>query len=103
MERGRAAPEASASASRCHTYLTTTPATFDPLTDFRSDMPVIDLRTGGDVLPHPTCDVCVVGTGPAGATLAQELSGTGLRVTVLESGGVERDLDTDRLNEIENA
>ena len=65
-------------------------------------MPAIDLRADGDAFPHTACDVCIVGTGPAGATLARELSGTGLRVTVLESGGVERDRDTDRLNEIEN-
>lgn len=66
-------------------------------------MPAIDLRADGDAVPHAACDVCIVGTGPAGATLARELSGTGLRVTVLESGGVERDLDTDCLSEIENA
>lgn len=31
-------------------------------------------------------DVCIVGTGPAGATLARELAGGTLRVCVLESG-----------------
>jgi len=31
-------------------------------------------------------DVCIVGTGPAGATLARELAGATLRVCVLESG-----------------
>lgn len=33
-------------------------------------------------------DVCVVGAGPAGITLALELAGSGLDVLVLESGGV---------------
>lgn len=48
------------------------------------------------------CDICIVGTGPAGSTLARELSNSGLRVTVLESGGLERDASSDALNEVEN-
>jgi choline dehydrogenase-like flavoprotein len=31
-------------------------------------------------------DVCIVGTGPAGTTVANELAGSGLRVAMLESG-----------------
>ena len=31
-------------------------------------------------------DLCIVGTGPAGGTLAAELQGSGLRICVLESG-----------------
>lgn len=34
-------------------------------------------------------DVCIVGSGPAGATVAAELAGSGLRIALLESG-VER-------------
>jgi choline dehydrogenase-like flavoprotein len=34
-----------------------------------------------------TADVCIVGAGPAGITLAQELSRRGLQVLLLESGG----------------
>src|SRR5678816_1265194 len=34
----------------------------------------------------PEYDLCIVGTGPAGATLASELVDSGLRVCVLESG-----------------
>ncbi|MGE4480799.1 GMC oxidoreductase [Acidocella sp.] len=48
-------------------------------------------------------DVCVVGTGPAGAALARELSGSGLRVLLVESGGMERRPEADALNEVENA
>lgn len=36
-------------------------------------------------------DVCIVGAGPAGITLARELGGHGVRVCLLEAGG--RDLD----------
>src|SRR4051812_23487662 len=31
-------------------------------------------------------DVCIVGTGPAGTTVANELAGSGLRIALLESG-----------------
>ena len=48
------------------------------------------------------CDVCIVGSGPAGATLAAELSGSSLRVTLLESGGRTRLAEADALDEIEN-
>ncbi len=36
-------------------------------------------------------DVCVVGAGAAGITLARELRGSGLRIVMLESGGLEPD------------
>ena len=67
-------------------------------------MPIVDLftRNEGDSPALQDCDVCVVGTGPAGATLARELSATSLRVTMLESGREERSPDADRLNEVVN-
>jgi choline dehydrogenase-like flavoprotein len=68
-------------------------------------MPVIDSSAfaGSDVLPDDfRCDVCIIGTGPAGITIARELSGTPLRVTLLESGGTERQEAADALNEIES-
>lgn len=66
-------------------------------------MPVIDLRDAvGDHPALTECDVCIVGTGPAGATMAEELSSTRLRVTILESGGVKRTQDADLLDDIEN-
>ena len=38
---------------------------------------------------HLDADICIVGTGPAGITLALELLGTGARICMLESGGRE--------------
>lgn len=35
-------------------------------------------------------DVCIVGSGPAGLSLARELAGQKFRVCILESGGVEK-------------
>ncbi|HEY9621426.1 MAG TPA: GMC family oxidoreductase [Crinalium sp.] len=49
---------------------------------------LIDART----LPADNvieADVCIVGAGPAGITLAKELSGQHVRVCLLESGGLE--------------
>jgi choline dehydrogenase-like flavoprotein len=69
------------------------------------EMSVIDSSAfaGGDVLPDSLkCDICIIGTGPAGATIARELSNTNLRITILESGGTERQPEADALNEIEN-
>ena len=68
-------------------------------------MPILDSSAfaGSDALPESLrCDICIVGTGPAGATIARELSNTSLRVTVLESGGSERQEESDALNEIES-
>jgi len=43
-------------------------------------------------------DVCIVGAGAAGITLARELAATKLRVVVLESGGLEYDDKTQELD-----
>ena len=44
-------------------------------------------------------DLCIIGAGAAGITLARELSGSPLRVTVLESGGFEYEVGTQALYE----
>ena len=49
-----------------------------------------------------SCDICVVGSGPAGATLASELSGAGVSVTLLESGSFDPSPETEALNDIDN-
>jgi choline dehydrogenase-like flavoprotein len=45
------------------------------------------------------CDICIVGAGAAGITLARELAGTDARVCLLESGGFAPDEATQRLYE----
>src|SRR5687767_8495217 len=45
----------------------------------------LDQAEGAETGPY---DVCVVGSGPAGATVVAELAGSGLRVALLESGGL---------------
>ncbi len=48
-------------------------------------------------------EVCIVGAGPAGITLARELAGADFRVCLLESGGLEFDKDTQSLAQGESA
>lgn len=64
-------------------------------------MPRIDLselESGTEL----TCDICIVGSGPAGSTIASELSGAALDVVLLESGAEVRQPDADALNAIES-
>lgn len=48
-------------------------------------------------------DVCIIGAGAAGITLAHELIGSGARVCLLESGGFEIDPEHQALNRGDNA
>jgi choline dehydrogenase-like flavoprotein len=43
--------------------------------------------------------VCIIGAGPAGITIARELNGQDRKVILLESGGFERDPEIHALNE----
>ena len=45
------------------------------------------------------CDLCIIGAGPAGISLAREFIGQGLRVALLESGGIEPDARVQALAE----
>lgn len=59
---------------------------------------LIDART----LPAESdieTDLCIVGSGVAGLTLAQALAGTGLRIVVLEGGGLDYDPESQALYE----
>jgi choline dehydrogenase-like flavoprotein len=47
-------------------------------------------------------EVCIVGAGAAGITLAREFADSPFRVALLESGGLEFDLDTQKLYEGQN-
>src|ERR1700722_13070122 len=44
-------------------------------------------------------DVCIVGSGPAGITLAREISRSGFRACLLESGGPRPAKETQNVNE----
>ena len=48
------------------------------------------------------CDVCIIGSGHTGATIARELAQSPVQVILLESGGSKRQPPVDELNEIEN-
>lgn len=50
---------------------------------------IIDLNECNQTDPQATCDVCVIGAGAAGLYLAGRLSRNGLRVVLLEAGGVK--------------
>lgn len=62
---------------------------------------IIDART---VLENEIIetDICIVGAGPAGITLAHEFIGQPFRVCLLESGGLELDEQTQSLSQGEN-
>lgn len=47
-------------------------------------------------------DLCIIGGGAAGITIAQEFAGSSYEVCVLESGGFEHDVETQRLYDGEN-
>jgi choline dehydrogenase-like flavoprotein len=64
-------------------------------------MSIIDVRK----LPHLThldADVCIVGAGAAGITLARELAATSLEVCLVESGGFGADPQTQSLYDLQS-
>jgi choline dehydrogenase-like flavoprotein len=51
---------------------------------------------------HLDVDLCIVGAGPAGLSLAREFADSTVKVAVLESGGSDREPDVDRLGAGDN-
>lgn len=47
-------------------------------------------------------DVCIIGSGPAGLSMATEFANSDLNVVILESGGLTREKEIDQLYEIES-
>ena len=72
--------------------------TQDPPTPFKS---FLDARRqdAGSILDT---DLCIIGSGAAGITIAREFVGTGVRVCLLEAGGFSPDLDVANLSVIDN-
>ena len=67
-----------------------------------SELPTHDARgiPDGSILRY---DLCIVGSGVAGATTALGLAGTGLRVAVIEGGGTAIDAATTELLDLESS
>jgi choline dehydrogenase-like flavoprotein len=47
-------------------------------------------------------DICIVGSGPAGVTIAQEMLNSGIDVCIVESGGLNNESETQALYDIDN-
>lgn len=62
---------------------------------------IVDLDSS-DLTELPEYDVCIVGSGPAGATVAAELAGRGLKLCVLESGLRKTTKRGDELRHVES-
>ena len=50
----------------------------------------------------PSWDVCIAGAGPAGIAMARELAAAGLRVGLLEGGGLTYSEQSQRLYQVES-
>ena len=48
-----------------------------------------------------TADVCIIGAGAAGITIAREFLGTNFTVLLLETGGLDNEAEIQKLNESE--
>ncbi len=63
---------------------------------------IVDLQTT-DSLPELACDLCIVGSGAAGLAIASEMSGTPLKVIVVESGGLQLEPPTQALYDVDTS
>ena len=62
---------------------------------------IIDFRTVTQDTVIAT-DICIVGAGAAGISIARELLGSSLKVCLIEGGGLEYDPEVELLNDAEN-
>lgn len=61
----------------------------------------IDAKEAGSELKK--YDLCIIGSGPAGLTIANELKGSGISLCVLESGGAVKTPSADALRALESS
>ena len=61
-------------------------------------MDLNDLEYSGSI----NADLCIVGSGPAGATIAKEFSGSTVQVLLIEGGGMDETAADQALYDIEN-
>src|SRR4051812_2413475 len=61
------------------------------------------IRQAGEAQGPLTYDLCIVGSGPSGMTVAAELADTGLSVCVVESGVEGRSAFADSLRSVDQA
>jgi hypothetical protein len=62
---------------------------------------ILDLGVPGNTR-LPGYDICIIGSGPAGITVANELKDAGLGICVLESGKLKRTATGDQLRKVES-
>src|ERR1700733_1913359 len=72
-----------------------------PISHLKLVMKFIDLNEFADAGLIET-DLCIVGSGPAGASIAKEFAGTKIQVLILEGGGLEQTSADQALYEVEN-
>ncbi len=65
-------------------------------------MKFIDLEEIEDAGSIET-DLCIAGSGPAGASIAKEFAGSKVQVLIIEGGGIEQTLSDQALYDVENA
>ena len=68
----------------------------------KTDPAMIFQANTADVPASIEVDLCIVGAGAAGLTLADELAGTGLKIAILETGDIGRDKDAQVFSDTES-